>query len=234
MKKPLIFLAALLCIASVSAQQKNDKPLKIKDGEDVTKSIPKNSQYIFEEFTDGTIWFKDQTAAGKLNYNIILEELQFVDPATGEVRTLANPQEVRLVKIGDKFFYPLGGKRFGELLVDGTYKLVVARKGELLDMGKKGAYGTLNQTAAIDTYSSMQVNNNTTSLETHKYIKVKEKSTFYVIVDGKPSMIKSSKSLLKSFPSDKAAKLKAYMEEKNLQVTELQDVISLVNYSNSL
>ena len=97
---------ALLAVA-VTAQR--PKTYTVPAGVEVKEIVPANEIFQFPQFVQGLVIFKDGTSApGRLNYNRLIAELQFIDPK-GDTLSLANEQTIRTVFIGaDTFYYSDG------------------------------------------------------------------------------------------------------------------------------
>ena len=142
MMKKIIFLVVTLlmtggfCFAQKIIRAKN---VNLNDPESVKLDIPQGAVYIFDEFTDGTVYFKNgTTSSAKLNYNTLFEEMQFITDKD-EILTVANPDDINLVKIGDDFFYRLRRCEFAKLLLNENIMLLTKRKTECTDYSKIGA-----------------------------------------------------------------------------------------------
>lgn len=64
-----------------------------------------HSGYLFEEFENATVFFKNNSQSQeKINYDLISETFCFVNSDNGEILEIANPENIRTIRIGDKNF----------------------------------------------------------------------------------------------------------------------------------
>src|ERR1035437_2784726 len=97
------------------------------------------TSYLLPKFTDGIMKMKDgNLAGGKLNYNTVLDEMQFISDKN-EILSVADPSAVAQVTIGDRKFYYLKNYFF-ELVADGNI-LLFSRIHVKRFEEKIGAYG---------------------------------------------------------------------------------------------
>jgi hypothetical protein len=77
-------------LLGVAAIAQHPKTYTVPAGVEVKEIVPANEIYQFPEFLQGLVIFKDgKSAPGKLNYNRLRAEIQFIDPK-GDTLSLAN------------------------------------------------------------------------------------------------------------------------------------------------
>ena len=104
-----LIIACLLFSALAYSQTKSDLVID-------------TTSFLLPKFVDGTMKMKDgNIAGGKMNYNIVLDEMQFISDKN-EILSVADPSAVTLVVIGDRKFYYLKNNFF-ELVADGNILL---------------------------------------------------------------------------------------------------------------
>lgn len=100
--KKFLLLIALLYNIDLAAQQK--KTVMLKAGSNVMEILSPSDLYYYPDFTDGKVYFKDGTkSSGKLNFNTLLNEIQFID-ANGATVALADEKSIGFVAIKDDLF----------------------------------------------------------------------------------------------------------------------------------
>jgi hypothetical protein len=158
--------------------QENEK-ITVKSGEDIAAVLSSYGMYRLPAFINGTVTFRDGTkAGGKMNYNIFLGEIQFID-TKGDTLSLANPETIDSVAIDTSLFYYKKGY-LQVVAAYGSYKLVKKEKIEFRPI-KIGAYGNQSPGNSIEGYgkatTSPYVNNNHLTLN-EDIVVLKETSYF--------------------------------------------------------
>lgn len=224
----------LLLIAYTPVYAQHNGTVEIRNGDTVGKYIDRNAKYLFDEFSNGTVVYKDGKAEGKLNYNCLVEEMEFINPATDSVMALANLQNVDTVIINNTVFIKSGIKAsFLQLLTRGDYCLGVLKSVTLNSIGTKAAYGTVNATTANGTTSDYSTSGRNLNLGTNRVYNIKKEEAYYIVHGHDKKPVRSIKSIIKFFPSAMEESIRQYDEENNLNIKKQSDLIKLVNYCNT-
>jgi len=228
--KKYIFLWLLLP-GWVSAQ--NRQVIEASSGDDLTKIVSTQMQYLFPEFTQGDVYYKGHKGNGNLNYNMLLGEMQFVE--NGQVLALANVNDVVLVNINNRKFYPFNEKEFvEELKSTGKYQLCVRRKGNVAQHAKKGAYGTSSSTSSITSYSSINSDSRQYDLKVLDEVLISVNYFYYLVgSNGKYTLIKNVKTFTKQIPAYRA-QIEAFVKEHQTRFNNEEDLILLLEYCGKL
>ena len=119
-----------------------------------SEAINPELQFIFPDFQDGHVFFKDKKViACQLNYNFLLDEILFID-AEGKKMALANPQDLLYVKIATRKFIS-SSQGYYEVIDSGGVSLVYKWICNIVEKGKEGALGIT--TDAPSTYQMNQI-----------------------------------------------------------------------------
>jgi len=98
---PVLLIQFLMLAAAAQESEK----ITVKAGEDISAVLSSYGMYRFPSFKDGIVTFRNgNTAAGKMNYNIYLSLIQFVD-AKGDTLAISNPETIDSVSIDSNLFY---------------------------------------------------------------------------------------------------------------------------------
>ena len=199
--KKHVFLCMWLLSGWVLAQ--NRQIIATSSGEDLGEKVSTHLQYLFPDFTEGDVYFmKTPKGNGKLNYNMLADEMQFVD--NDEVMALANVRDVAMVSINNRTFYPFNNKEFTEeLLATDKLRLRVRCKGVIAEYSKNSAYGTQSSTSAITSYSSVNQDGRQYSLTVATNVLISLKYYYYLVgTNGKYTQIKNVKTFRECFKID--------------------------------
>ncbi|MDR2814338.1 MAG: hypothetical protein LBB79_06765 [Prevotellaceae bacterium] len=167
---------------------------------DVTQIMSGATQYLLPQFTDGTVMFNTgERASAKLNYNILLEQMQFIGDDSS-VMAIANLEAVQYVSIGKRFFVKYKSA-FIEVLLDGEVQLGVARKLRIVDHRKDGGYGGATSLMKVESVSAMDGAPADHLTGTEELI-FEESRIYYLIKNLKPK-VANKKTFIKAFPACK-------------------------------
>ena len=229
--KKYIFLWLILPILEVSAQ--NRQIIEASSGEDLISKVSTQFQFVFPEFTVGEVHYKGHSGSGKLNYNMLLGEMQFEEK--NQILALANVKDVVMVNINNRKFYPFNDREFTEeLLTSGKFKLRVRYKGNAAQHSKKGAYGTMSSTSSITSYNSINSDNRQYNLTVSENVLVTINYFYYIVgINGKHTLIKNVKTFTKLFPEYRA-QIEAFTKEHNTRFNNEDDLKALLRYCSEL
>jgi len=222
----------LLLPGWVSAQ--NRQIVDAASGEDLSKIVSGQMQYLFPEFTGGDVYYMGlPKGSGKLNYNMLLGEMQFIE--NGQVMSLDNVKDVILVNIGNRKFYRFNNTEFvEELMSTGKYQLRVRRKGNVAPHSKKGAYGMDSSTSAITSYSSINSDSQQYNLTVEGKMLISLNYFYYLVgTNGKYALIKNVKTFTKQFPAYRA-QIETFVKEHHTRFNNDEDLKVLLEYCNKI
>lgn len=215
----------IFIISSQSFSQSRET-ITIHSGEDV--SVLYRKIYRYPQFGYGRVYYKNgDSARGLLNYNLIMERVQFVDPS-GDTLILEGDQPLDYVIIGNDRFYHTE-KEFLEL--DTSFQkgmLVIKRRIKFADEQKLGAYGVPSSTHNIENKSRLSEYNIHQLRLARDLVFVKEEM-FYYGNAKKHFFLINRKNLLQEFP-DKSGSIIDYLKIKNVNFNNRQDVRELLQF----
>ena len=231
MKKCMCLLFVLFPVW-VSAQKR--EIMEAASGDDLTKKASTRMQYLFPEFINGDVYYLGSPkGSGKLNYNMLLGEMQFLE--NDEVLSLANVKNVIVVAIDNRKFYPFGEKEFAEeLLSTNIGKLWVRRKGNVIQHSKKEAYGTSSSTSATTSYSSINSDGQQYKLSVRENVMITLNCYYYLVdANGKHVLIRNQKTFTKQFPEHKT-QIETFVRDHHIRFDNEDDLKSLLEYCSEL
>ena len=189
------------------------------------------TNYLLPKFTDGIIKMKDgNVAGGKLNYNTVIDEMQFITDKN-ELLSVADPSAVVQVVIGDRNFYYLKNYFF-ELVSDGNI-LLFSRIHVKRFEEKIGAYGGTSSTSSITSVSSYTSDNGTlTKLSAGVKVSLQTEVIYYIMVNGKYKLVLTKNDLFKLFPANKDL-IKQEMDKQNIKFDSVDSFKKIVDWINT-
>ena len=189
------------------------------------------TNYLLPKFTDGIIKMKDgNVAGGKLNYNTVIDEMQFITDKN-ELLSVADPSAVVQVVIGDRNFYYLKNYFF-ELVSDGNI-LLFSRIHVKRFEEKIGAYGGTSSTSSITSVSSYTSDNGTlTKLNAGVKVSLQTEVIYYVMVNGKYKLVLTKNDLFKLFPVNKDL-IRQEIDKQNIKFDSVESFRKIIDWINT-
>jgi len=195
----------------------------------ISQDAQLQSRYYFGSFTKGQVVFKDGNVYQyPLNYDLLMKEIVF-SPAENEVMALAEPLKVKFVEIDNHMFVQKNGL-FYELIVSDSISLLAFYRLNV-SADKVGAYGMVSQSAAIDTYKSVEMQTRTVDLKPNVRISELKSTVYYFLINGKLKQISNPKDIYKLFPK-LATEIKQLIENHELSFKEQKSLIEIVEFIN--
>ena len=229
--KTMLFLLAVAC----SGYAQVPDVIRIKGGEGDEKAVPFASRYRYDQFREGKVlYLNGTTGEARLNYNIVLSEMQFID-ARGDTMALANESLLRMVTVGDHvFFYdPLKGY----LEVVDNYpdvKLAVRQGLKVAKREKEGGYGQSTGSSAVTSYQFYSSGTTSVNKLGSKGDLVLIKDRTYFLVDQNNRVQPATKSGVLKIFSKNRAQVTAYLTRESVNF-RLENVLKkLLRYCSDL
>ena len=200
-------------------------------GEKILDVIPRNEIYKYPEFKDGIVYLKDGTFGnGKLNYNSLLGEMQFIDPK-GDTLSLADEKNISLISINkDTFYY---GEGCNELIAN-YGKLKLAAK-KILSLSNRKKAGGLNQSGSgeIETFTTFSSKQSFKDLTITETLTFSERVIYYFGDHYNHFMIAGKKSLYKMY-GEKNTKISEYLDQHKINFRDEDDLKKLCSFLQKL
>lgn len=231
----LLFLICICFYGSHFSFSQGSERFRVGSDEEIEKAIPAHERYRFEHFRQGEVHFQNGTQANaRLNYNLLLEEVQFID-ITGDTMSLADEHLIKQIRLGGNTFYYDEKSGFVEVIADYTpVKLTIHQKFTTVNAEKMGAYGQSSAVSSIKNYNSIATTNGQRQNLTLKGdVVLAIESTFY-LVDQNNRIYKANKSAFrKIFPEQKQA-IQEYVKQEAIDFNDEEDLKKLLQYSSEL
>ncbi|UFH52111.1 hypothetical protein [Spirosoma sp. KNUC1025] len=234
MKAPLFILCFELIARGACLAQSPDV-IRIKGGAVNDKAVPVSSRYRYGQFTEGKILYGNgATAVARLNFNVLLGEVHFIDP-NGDTLSLASEPVVRMVSMGPSVFWFDQRKDYLEILTDyGPVKLAVKHGLRMAKNEKLSGYDQSTGTSAVTTYQFYA--SGSTSLrklaEKGDLVLVKSR-TFFLIDQNNRAYPLNKTNLLKSFAKHRD-QISAYLTANAVDFSKEEDLKKLLQYCSEL
>lgn len=202
----------------------------IKPGVGILEVIPVHDIFLYPQFEQGTVVFKDGTStAGRLNYNMLLATIQFVDPK-GDTLSLANEQLIKhILVVKDTFYYSDAFLR----IITGNGSVKLAERVFYREfIQKPGSYELSSATTATNTISSI-LEKRAYALNTDQELILKKSNQYYIGNRFNDFVIADKKNVLKLFQRHHTV-IRNYFNEHAVDFTKAGDMQSLVIFLQAL
>jgi hypothetical protein len=226
----IFFVVGVLFLNNVSAQQR--KIYVVKAGEIPSEVLPVEAMYEFPQFKQGTVYMRDGSASTtKLNYNILLNEMQFITNK-GDTLAIAYPETIKNLTIDTSYY-----------LYDKTYIHVIVQI-DSFRLGKKqlylqspyrtrSGYDAPTGAGSITTYSSLSSGFTNAKLQVKKDVQF-EKEVLHVISDKFNHFFKADKKSFLNIFSKKRNEIENYMNENKINYLRQDDLEKLLMFCVSV
>jgi len=230
--KTKVILFLLFAASSISGTAQTEYQLrklmdfvngkKVISGElhkELSESDIEGSAYLNAEFTNGALYTlqKEKYVDVPLRYNLYNDEMEFKN-SQNEILAIADPGNIERIEIGNAVFYYMPyllGKKtingYFELIISGNVSLYTKHKVSFLAAEVAGAYKDAKPPRferSADEYFIKNRNN--------------------------PASIISNKKDLLDILSDHNTEIESFVKKNKTKVNDLDDLIGVVKYYNSL
>lgn len=194
-----------------------------------------NRILLFDDYTQAQIKFRNGTTASvRLNYDASNKTMLFLQNEA--IMEVTNPASIDTITAGERKFIPA---------VKGFYEVVRLRNGiayidwllKDVNIGSKGALGAVTQ-GSVHNLQMSNLGLNATEMYTPygpqkigstEVYRRKNDNTYYIIIGGKMTKVKTVKHLQKIFPAHKD-EIKASAKEKDVNMKDAQSALEFLDY----
>lgn len=222
-------LIVLVCCCSAHAQ---DSTIIIKAGTSFNETVSMTDLYEYPQFVYGRVFFRSgDSSGGRLNYNRFLDEMQFID-FKGDTLNLANAGTIKFIRISNDLFYYDNG--YVKLIKENnTIKLAAKQTLAVSAKNKIGAYNMASSASAIDSYSSLVINNKNYNLTPREDITLTKKTEYFFGDKYNHFVLANKKNILRLY-SKQEVTVAAYLKENNVDFNKREDIEKLFQYLANL
>ena len=187
----------------------------------------KQTRYLFPEFTDSYIYYKDgRVFQVPTNYDLFENKFVFIDK-DNEKKEFSDPNMIVSVKADNRTFIPISGNEAAEVMQTEPRILVqyIGNKRIKKDL----TFGGKTETASVDSYSNLIYGTGEYDKNT---VLINIDYQFYVEKDKRLKQFSTKKQFLKLFSKQKK-ELKKYIDENNVDFGSIDQVVKLCNHAFS-
>lgn len=188
----------------------------------------RHSSYLFPEFTDSYIYYKDgRIFQVPVNYDLFENIFVFIDK-DNEKKEFSDPDMIVSIKTGNRTFIPVSSNGMAEVIQNEPLILVqyIGNKRVKKDL----TFGGKTETASVDSYSNLIYG---TGNDDKNSVIVKIDYQFYIKKNKRLKGFSTKKQFLKIFSQHKEL-LKQYIDGNKIDFETIGEVKELCNYALSL
>lgn len=225
--KPLLLLSSFLLVVAISSAQ----TYTVKNGSSISDVLTLSDIYQYPQFMPGTAFLKDgRKAPGKLNYNLLVAEVQFIDPK-GDTLALNMDDQLQHLVIGKDTFY--FDKGYLEQVTTGGGVKLAKRTYFSSNHQKEGAYGVSSPSSSSTSISTINIQDKTYTLKVAEDVILMKNKLFYFGDQNNHFYHAEKKNLLKLVPKNKD-KVEDYLKANNVNFSSEDDLVKLVAFLKTL
>ncbi len=224
----LIFIFFLTGTRNLLAQ-KRDLPWAVPLND---KGLPSyKGFYRFSGFTAGEVVFRNgHTATARLNYNISLDEMQFINPQ-GDTLAIADPGNIHFVNLNGSRFYYNDGYLQAVDTVSGT--ILASRQVLMAEHRRAETYNTMLTADEKIVRDSLFTGNGQKYNQESDGQSLTSKEHFF-FGDGKGGFVKAGKEyILQRYDKNRAA-IKEFLRTNHINFNKRQDILLLLQFCSQL
>jgi hypothetical protein len=229
MKRTIFIICLIFFISSCLSAQKSES-ITVKAGTRIIDYFPIAERYHYPNFTDGKVLLKiGKIIPGKLNYNILSGEMQFIQLA--DTLSMSNPKDLKSVVIAQDTFYYHNG--YMEIIHGGKFKVYLKQSMEIKDIQKEGAFGTINRSAASESNSYMLINGNSVNLIIREDMVLQKTADYFYSTPENEFVRYSKKNIINILPG-KEDIIKNYLKTNKIDFESGEDLLRLADFVGNL
>ena len=229
MKKSILIICLILfTISSLFAQ--NNESVKVKAGTRIIDYFPIAERYLYSDFTEGkAILTNDRDIPSIYNYNFLTGEMEFIK--SNDTLFITNKKDLSsMVVAQDTFYYHSG---YLQLIRSGRFKVYLKQSIALKDILKKGAMGTINRSAASQSYDYLLADGLSKDMVADVDIVLQKTEVYFFSTAGEEFIPFNKKNLIKIMPENKNF-IMNYIKLKKTDFKTREDVLNLADYLSKL
>jgi len=208
----------------------NTEPVLVKAGTRVIDYFPLNERYRYKDFTEGEAVSKSGTSnSAKFNYNFLSGEMEFIRSA--DTLIIANKKDVKYITVAQDTFYYNNG--YLEIIRSGSFRVFVNQNIVIKDIQKEGAFGTINRTAASESYSFLITKGFSNNLVVDENWVLQNTPGYYFSTPAHDYLQFTRKNILLMLPAKKDL-INKYLKANKVDFKSRDDLLKLADFLDNL
>lgn len=191
-----------------------------------------NSKYLFEEFQDSYIYYKDgRVFSVPLNFDLAKGIYVFIDE-NKEENEFTDPDQVIAMHVKERIFLMSRGKATEVIQAEPKFHVFYSalKKQAPSDI----SYGGTSETASVDSYKRLGGKGLISGIQSDNRIVADVSKSYEARIGKRDRSFYNQRSFVRSFPKEKRAAIDTYIEEKEVDFNSTEQVLELYQYATEL
>ena len=231
-----IILLIVLLVMTLTSYAQPTKFLRVRNGQDVTKYVPPQDRFQFQNFQNGKLYFiNGKYAQARMNYCYLRGEVMYIDPK-GDTLLIADNNRVNYAEMGKFIFHCDPGNGYMEVVEDcGIVMLTKKHQYKMIGIEKKGAYNNKNEQGSVSNTTSYTdpISGVTTALPVNNNVVLRPDLSYFFIDINRRSHKADKHSLLKIFSKNRNA-VEKYLKTEHINFEKEEDLRRIIRYCSEL
>jgi len=225
MKRLISSISFLLFINSCLVAQINES-ITVKAGTRITDYFPLEERYLYDDFMMGkAIFTNDRIYSTLFNYNFLTGEMEFIK--TNDTLAIADKKDlISVIVEKDTFYYSSG---YLQKIRSGKLKVYSKQYVKIKDILKKGAMGTVNRSAASESYDYLLYGPLSYDLVTDYDMVLQKTEVFYFSTEKEDFVLFNRTNIIAILPFTKD-----YIKSNKIKFKSREDILKLADYINEV
>lgn len=225
-----MFIIYVILFANYCLFAQQNEYVIVKAGTNVKDYFPVAERYLYPNFTEGKAMLtNDRIIPSMYNYNFLSGEMEFIK--TNDTLFITNKKDLVLIVVAQDTFYYHGG--YLQLIRNGPFKVWLKQSIVIKDIRKKGAMGTVNRSAASESYDYFLDGHLSRDLVADTDMVLQKKEVYFFSTAGEEFIPFNKKNLIKKIPGKKYF-ITNYIKLKNVDFKSREDLLNLADYIHTL
>jgi hypothetical protein len=228
--KRTMFIVYLFLFTSASLLAQKQESVTVKAGTRVIDYFPIAERYLYPNFTKGIITLKDgRSNLCMFNLNFLSGEMEFIQ--SKDTLIIADKKDLYSIVIAKDTFY--FHNVYLQMIRGGNLKVFMSQRIGMKDILKKGAMGSINRTAASESYGYMDDGRQTYNLKIDEDMVFQKTAAFSFSLSENNFIEFNKKNITKIIPG-KEDVIKDYLKTNEIDFKSRADVLKLADFANNL
>ena len=229
MNKSILFICSILFINNCLLAQKNEQVI-VKAGTRAIDYFPITERYLYNDFTKGKAVFSDERIYPSMfNYNFLSREMEFIK--SNDTLIISDKKDLLSIVIAQDTFYYHNG--YMQLIRSGQFKVYLRQRIVTKDIRKKGAMGTINRSAASESYDYLLTAPMSINLVADIDLVLQKESVYYFSTMGEDFVQFNKKNITRAIPG-KEDVVKNYIKSDKIDFESREDLLKLADFVSKL
>ena len=191
-----------------------------------------NSKYLFEEFQDSYIYYKDgRVFSVPLNFDLAKGIYVFIDE-NKEENEFIDPDQVIAMHVKERIFLMSRGKATEVIQAEPKFHVLYTalKKQAPSDI----SYGGTSETASVDSYTGLGGKGLISGIQSDNRVVANVSKSYEARIGKRDRSFYNQRSFVRLFPKEKRAAIDTYIEKKEVDFNSTEQVLELYQYATEM